>query len=335
MLALLDTLRTVKLVDVVTLEERALFEVSPGEMIKALAFSPDGRRLAAGPDHGGSLHVWDLGQIRRRLSLMGLDWRPAAETVRAAEDSKPMKVAWDVTTLVAQGAKSRSWLSQVARYTKAINAHPNAPGPYWQRGRAYIYLRRYAEAVQDCTRALERKPDLQDALFWRGRGFMHWGKYAEAAADFQRSLEIRPNDAWCCRHLAAIYVLGPPELRDAQRALPLALKAVEMGTRSERGRKQFLETLGIVYFRLERFDDARQILDQLLASPPHASYPTLRLFHASCLHHLGRADEARQAYEDAIRCTGRNPSLPPSDLAALRQQTQELLGIEDAASGRG
>jgi WD40 repeat protein len=54
-----------------------------------LAFSPDGTRLAAGRDH--IVRLWDLRQIRRQLTQLGLDWNtpPFAD---CRETTEPIQV---------------------------------------------------------------------------------------------------------------------------------------------------------------------------------------------------------------------------------------------------
>ena len=70
--------------------EAALLDAHTGELLlqfrpletgllSDLAFSPDGRRLAA-LTQNHFVHLWDLALLRARLRTQGLDWEPPAPT---------------------------------------------------------------------------------------------------------------------------------------------------------------------------------------------------------------------------------------------------------------
>jgi WD40 repeat protein len=63
--------RETRLVLVETGEELA--SLPTDRMLKSLAFSPDGTRLAAASEPG-YFHLWDLRRLRERLVEMNLDW---------------------------------------------------------------------------------------------------------------------------------------------------------------------------------------------------------------------------------------------------------------------
>jgi len=59
------------IIDIDTRRPQLTIELQEGERIAALAFAPDGTRLAAGV-RGGEVHVWDLEQLSADLSSLGL-----------------------------------------------------------------------------------------------------------------------------------------------------------------------------------------------------------------------------------------------------------------------
>jgi eukaryotic-like serine/threonine-protein kinase len=71
--ALPHTLHVIKLFDLAAREEIATLEAPHEGAICALEFSPDGATLAAGT-RNHFIHVWDLRDLRRELSTLGLDW---------------------------------------------------------------------------------------------------------------------------------------------------------------------------------------------------------------------------------------------------------------------
>ncbi len=71
-----------QVVDVDSGRPQFTLELHEGEIIAALAFSPDGTRLAAGM-RGGAVHVWDMGKLSTELAALGL----ASETPLAARNT--------------------------------------------------------------------------------------------------------------------------------------------------------------------------------------------------------------------------------------------------------
>jgi WD40 repeat protein/serine/threonine protein kinase len=77
--------KSVKLIDVASREELATLEGSDSSNVMWLAFSPDGKLLAAAmQDH--TVQIWDLQAIRRQLARIGLDWK----TPETQVDSRPV-----------------------------------------------------------------------------------------------------------------------------------------------------------------------------------------------------------------------------------------------------
>jgi WD40 repeat protein len=69
---------------------RLNIELSAGELIASLAFSPDSRRLAAGM-RGGGVHLWDLGLLLAELHALKLNESPAGADVDVAGRSDSLE----------------------------------------------------------------------------------------------------------------------------------------------------------------------------------------------------------------------------------------------------
>ncbi|MBE0542749.1 MAG: hypothetical protein IH623_15440 [Verrucomicrobia bacterium] len=66
--------RAIHLLDLPSLQTLAVLQPPGATEIHALAFSPDGTRLAAVGD-AVRLRVWNLPVLRQQLSGFGLDWQ--------------------------------------------------------------------------------------------------------------------------------------------------------------------------------------------------------------------------------------------------------------------
>ncbi|MBN8910883.1 MAG: tetratricopeptide repeat protein [Hyphomicrobium sp.] len=146
----------------------------------------------------------------------------------------------------------------IEELSAAIELHPVASLPYYNRGNAHFRLRQFERAAEDYSQALSRSPDHVMALVNRGsarsalgrldealadynaafarepdnsyvlfnRGFLRGKRqeYREAIADFTRVIERDPNDGDAYRLRAAAYAsLGEmaKALRDRDTALTL------------------------------------------------------------------------------------------------------------------
>jgi WD40 repeat protein len=115
-------------------------------------------------------------------------------------------------------------------------------------------------------------------------------------AHCRRVLQTHPDDPQACNGLAWHLVAGPDDLRDPEAALPLAEKAVRLAPM-----QAYLNTLGVVYYRLGRWADAIAALDRSVAATPGEATAFDTFFLALCYHRLGEPEMARTEYARAVR----------------------------------
>jgi WD40 repeat protein len=96
-LAILDTPCRIRLLDAATHAELATFKLDSERFIDSLIFDPQGTRLIAGTYAPGSIHIWDLPLIGRKLSALGLPWSYAPISNRDPIKQIPVSVKLDVT----------------------------------------------------------------------------------------------------------------------------------------------------------------------------------------------------------------------------------------------
>jgi len=81
------------------------------------------------------------------------------------------------------------------QFSQAIQAFPNHPIVYNDRGMFNQQQKQYDKALADFTRVVELKKDAYYAFTNRGFTLMEQGDYQAAEGDFDRSLAIQPNQA--------------------------------------------------------------------------------------------------------------------------------------------
>src|SRR5208283_4532991 len=89
----------------------------------------------------------------------------------------------------------RDYFRAVALATRAVEANPNDPLAYNERGAANSHLDRFDQAVADYGTALRLDPKLARAYRNRASAYYHQSKYEEAIADCTAAIRLDSNYA--------------------------------------------------------------------------------------------------------------------------------------------
>src|SRR5262249_44420890 len=137
--------------------------------------------------------------------------------------------------------------------------------------------------------------------------------------------ELHDEVALQCNNLAWRLVTGPEKERAPAKALPLAEKALELSA----GEWMYLNTLGLVQYRLGQYRAAVATLERSIhASKKEATAFDLFLL-AMCQHQLGNRREAKDCYDRAVSWSSVNGSRLPAeqvqDLTAIQAEAAQVL----------
>ena len=98
---------------------------------------------------------------------------------------------------------------------KALARKADAPMAYNNRGAAYFGLKQYREALQDFSRALALKPDFVPAFYSRGTLYSETEEYQLALHDYDRAIALRPTVPNFYFNRGVVFI----RLKEYQRAL--------------------------------------------------------------------------------------------------------------------
>jgi serine/threonine protein kinase/WD40 repeat protein/Tfp pilus assembly protein PilF len=165
-----------------------------------------------------------------------------------------------------------------------------------------------------------------DAAFLaeRGHHFLEAMEYGDAISEYRKCLEMEPGRIEVVNALAWAYVTAPMACRNAAAALPLAQKAVK----AEPNNAAYLNTLGVVYYRLGRYAEAIAILTRNLEDHPGHQFASFDwIFLAMSHHKSGDAGQAHACYFRAIQLGAGAPQNQPTieEFKRFRKEADALL----------
>jgi WD40 repeat protein/Tfp pilus assembly protein PilF len=282
-----------RFVELATGREVARLE-DPDQTTGAAVFTPDGTRLVVNAKDG--LRVWDLRRIRAELGKLDLDWDQPPYPPASEAGSPPA-----IEVRVREVDPAVQARQQLGRASIGLAFFPLHWPSYQQRGDAYAALGQPRQAIRDYSIALGLAPPDKrhriDLLIRRAKAYRKLPDFLAARADLKRVLALEPDHRWACNNLARWYVTGPEKLRAPAKALPLAMKAVGLAP----GYWQARNTLGVVYYRLGRYEPAVVALERSLRESKGAMAAPDLLVLALCHARLGDAAQARDCYDRALR----------------------------------
>jgi Tfp pilus assembly protein PilF len=302
LIAWTDT-HALRLIEAVTGRELARLEDPHLDRSHAFLFTPDGGRLLT-VNYAKGVHVWDLHLLRAELDRRGRDWdpppypRPAPPTPLSQRER------------VSGSLRLEFEWGEYARLSEAL-------------------------AVENFNRAVREAPDLAVRRYLRGLFHQRAGRAREALADLRRAVEMAPDRHAFVNALAWLYATGPEEVRDGEKAVELARRAIQ----DRPGEWTYHTTLGIGYFRAGRYADAVAALEKSLAGAAERLAAIDLYFLAMCHHRCADAPRARERFEQARarheQHAGRLSPDEVEELKRFRAEATTVLGLQPSELGPG
>jgi predicted Zn-dependent protease len=222
-------------------------------------------------------------------------------------------------------------LDEVEEYLhrRAAQSPDEAPLVWEALAQGYARVYRVLDALAVLERWLERRPDDVQALVVRGNVYRQVKASQNAAADFRRAVELDPGRDDARWGLAVSLV----EIGRYQEALT----HLEQLRPRRAGDPELRVRVARCYARLDRRDEARRLLEEVLAEHPDNGPALLNL--GQLLVQAGRPQEAEPWLHKAVR------AMPPSYPAnyalydCLNKQNKSAearaqLAVADAIKGR-
>jgi tetratricopeptide (TPR) repeat protein len=331
-----DINRALRLVELTTGHILARFESPDQHGIGWATFTPDGSRLIVTTNDPPSCeHIWDLRVIRRQLAGMGLDWdAPAFSADDPARADLPPLPPFEIDygpLLAHTDLYSERPQALLERYSARIAKDHCDAEAFHMRGHTFLWLDRFEEALADFSAALALKPRDNHLLAYGGMCLFNLKRYApaldqlEAASQIdQQSLRTIYNLQTAINKRAWELANGVGPERDSVTAVRLAALAVALAPDDP----MYLNTLGVSFYRAERFPEAIETLEKSHAAGMGQFDALDLLFLAMAHHRLGHRELARQLFDRALEWLKRSPPLGQgytNELTAFRTEAESVL----------
>jgi serine/threonine protein kinase/tetratricopeptide (TPR) repeat protein len=184
-------------------------------------------------------------------------------------------------------------------------------------------------AVAEYRKLIEVAPKYNYAYFQLAKLLQRKRDWGEAAAVWREAIELYPTSQ-VLHHLARLLATCPEEkFRDAAKAVELAKKAIAQAP--EEG--TYWNTLGIAHYRAGAWKSAVAAFDKSMEFRAGGDAFDW-LFLAMAYEKLGKRDEARKRYDQAVEWLEKNgPMLANSpqeadELRRFRAEAEETLGLK-------
>ncbi len=257
------------------------------------------------------------------------------------------------------GTNDKTWAERaMASTAAAIELEPDRPSVRYVAALTLFRGGRYAEAKDEVERALALQPTYEDAIRLHARVLMRDGSVEQGLAEFKKVMSLRPNDVSLYGDMGnALY--GASRYSEALSAFEKAIElspgssvnltragatAQAMGERQralefyERAnaiqpRAETFSNMGTIYYGLGDYAKAARSYEGALLIRPLSAVTHRNLGDAYL--HLGRKDDARRAYQEAVQRAETEVSVSPSDARAIaRLAVYQAKAGDDLAAQR-
>lgn len=178
------------------------------------------------------------GFFRGALFLMLLAWMPLSGQENAQQlYSHGIRLFYD-----------KDYAAAAELFGECLEQNPDFHMAHYNRGKAWMALRKWKEAAADMDRLLAADSLFLDAYLLRGRALSRMGRHELSLADLQAGLEISPNHPEFLNELAQEYYY----IRDYDQASGTLAKLIEEDSTDPSNYYR----LGLIHYDQDHYENA-------------------------------------------------------------------------------
>jgi tetratricopeptide (TPR) repeat protein len=201
--------------------------------------------------------------------------------------------AYNMLGMVQAGLKN--YREAESALTKAIEIQPLWPPPHTNLANLYLVQGKKQEAIAKFENALSTNPKNAAAYLSLGLLYERDQDYPSAIDVYERALKENPNFWVAANNLAFLISEYSDQKTELKRAVTLAKSALE----KRPGDPAIMDTLAWAYFRLGDHDQARDVLEKVVATAPDTAIFNYHM--GMVLYKTGQNVAARRRLEKALK----------------------------------
>ncbi len=195
----------------------------------------------------------------------------------------------------------------------------------FEKGKNYAEMAKAIDASEKLSTTTEEKETIH---FMRGAMYEKLKKYAESEAEFRKVIELNAGNTSAMNYLG--YMLADRNVR-LQEAKELIQKALDQDPQNG----AYLDSLGWVYFRMDKLDEAEEYLMRSLRRVAHD--PTVNDHLGDVYLRQGKVKEAIAQWEASLKEWNASPpsELDPNEVAKVQKKLEgaRIRLAREAAAG--
>jgi serine/threonine protein kinase/tetratricopeptide (TPR) repeat protein len=165
----------------------------------------------------------------------------------------------------------------IKEFERAIELSPEYLSAHLAIGGAHYEAQAYDKAIEKYQSILEIDPEHIDAYRLLGAAYSEKEEYDSALKAYEKAYELNPMDSSALNGLAYFYAERGTNLYKAERLLKQAIEMMPTH------RKYFADSLGWVYYRLGRYQEAHELVKESI----RLMHPHEKRILADTYYHLG------------------------------------------------
>jgi len=227
-----------------------------------------------------------------------------------AEEKKDYPAAIKYFEILAKNQQEPSVLTRLSyyysldkQYNKAVKVlkrvaeiDPDNPFSYYLLGLAYLDARDYSNAEKNLLKVIALKPDFYEVHFHLGVLYDSRNRFDKAQPELEKAIQLKPDFG------SALNYLGY-SLADRNIQLDRAEKLVKKALDGDPDNGAYMDSLGWVYFREGRYDEAASMLSAAAQKSPD---PLINEHLGDAYVKLNRNSDAWDAYRKSVDADPKN-----------------------------
>lgn len=189
------------------------------------------------------------------------DWNAAItnmEFINVKEQSPSI-----LTRLSYYYSAKKDFKTAVERLEKLVELDPENPASHYMLGLGYFDAKKYRKAERSFQKAVAISPQAAEIHFHLGVLYDQWKKFDQAVPAFREAIRLKPDYPQALNYLGYSYADRSMNLEEAERLIAQAVKL-------DPDNGSYRDSLGWIYFKRGRFDEAARELAKAVQLFPDA-----------------------------------------------------------------